>query len=238
MKEFLGRIFTPALTECYGCEICPCRLMRLPHVARADEDDGRIDQVALWRGEPKAGGGGRVARFWRVLVRGGGRLGWLEGVPFQTLRIDLFVDGTPSLHPVLVVVDHVLKLFQRFLLSRQSPRATRRSDCVTVKPTRDGCNNRRWRVERELVERLISQARNTARSKQFAKSDNRGKAIACFCPFLMRREKSRDKKKKVIAKLSLDRLYLDAITRNFILHYSVSVECPTFGQNVFSLTQK
>lgn len=49
----------------------------------------------------------------RPLVRGGGRLGWLEGVPFQTLRIDLFVDGAPSLHPLLVVVDHVLKLFQR-----------------------------------------------------------------------------------------------------------------------------
>lgn len=58
--------------------------------------------------------GGALPSFWRVLVRGGGRLGWLEGVPFQTLRIDLFVDGTPSLHPVLVVVDHVLKLFQRF----------------------------------------------------------------------------------------------------------------------------
>lgn len=51
-----------------------------------------------------------------TLVRGGGRLGWLEGVPFQTLRIDLFVDGAPSLHPLLVVVNHVLKLFQRFLL--------------------------------------------------------------------------------------------------------------------------
>lgn len=50
----------------------------------------------------------------QALVRGGGRLGRLEGVPFQTLRIDLFVDGSSSLHPLLVVVDHVLKLFQRF----------------------------------------------------------------------------------------------------------------------------
>ena len=50
----------------------------------------------------------------QAVVRGGGRLGRLEGVPFQTLRIDLFVDGPSSLHPLLVVVDHVLKLFQRF----------------------------------------------------------------------------------------------------------------------------
>lgn len=50
----------------------------------------------------------------QALVRGRGRLGRLEGVPFQTLRIDLFVDGSSSLHPLLVVVDHVLKLFQRF----------------------------------------------------------------------------------------------------------------------------
>lgn len=49
----------------------------------------------------------------KTLVRDGGCLGRLEGVPFQTLRIDLFVDGAPSLHPLLVVVDHVLELFQR-----------------------------------------------------------------------------------------------------------------------------
>lgn len=59
------------------------------------------------------GGGWRSSKLPQALVRGGGRLGWLEGVPFQTLRIDLFVDGPPSLHPLLVVVDHVLKLFQR-----------------------------------------------------------------------------------------------------------------------------
>lgn len=58
--------------------------------------------------------GGVVPSSWRqALVRDGGRLGRLEGVPFQTLRIDLFVDGAPSLHPLLVVVDHVLELFQR-----------------------------------------------------------------------------------------------------------------------------
>lgn len=57
-------------------------------------------------------GGWRSSKLLQALVRGGGRLGWLEGVPFQTLRIDLFVDGPPSLHPLLVVVDHVLKLFQ------------------------------------------------------------------------------------------------------------------------------
>lgn len=56
----------------------------------------------------------------QALVRGGGRLGRLEGIPFQTLWIDLFVDGPPSLHPLLIVVDHVLKLFQRF--STGSPR--------------------------------------------------------------------------------------------------------------------
>lgn len=80
-------------------------------------DDGRIDRVvpsrATKRGTEGGREGGALPSFWRVLVRGGGRLGWLEGVPFQTLRIDLFVDGTPSFHPVLVVVDHVLKLFQR-----------------------------------------------------------------------------------------------------------------------------
>lgn len=69
----------------------------------------------------RGGGRGRRRRRRRhsglllqALVRGGGRLGRLEGVPFQTLRIDLFVDGSSSLHPLLVVVDHVLKLFQRF----------------------------------------------------------------------------------------------------------------------------
>lgn len=69
-----------------------------------------------------------------TLVRGGGRLGWLEGVPFQTLRIDLFVDGPPSLHPLLVVVDHVLKLFQRFLLFfvRGSVPATRQLVNISI----------------------------------------------------------------------------------------------------------
>lgn len=72
------------------------------------------------------GEGGVLPSSWQTLVRGGGRLGWLEGVPFQTLRIDLFVDGAPSLHPLLVVVDHVLKLFQRslsFSHPRHRPRA-------------------------------------------------------------------------------------------------------------------
>lgn len=74
-----------------------------------------------YRGGGGGGGRGRRRRRRRhsglllqALVRGGGRLGRLEGVPFQTLRIDLFVDGSSSLHPLLVVVDHVLKLFQRF----------------------------------------------------------------------------------------------------------------------------
>lgn len=67
------------------------------------------------RGQTRRGEGGVLPSSWQTLVRGGGRLGWLEGVPFQTLRIDLFVDGTPSLHPLLVVVDHILKLFQRSL---------------------------------------------------------------------------------------------------------------------------
>lgn len=65
------------------------------------------------KGQTRGGEGGVLPSSWQTLVRGGGRLGWLEGVPFQTLWIDLFVDGAPSLHPLLVVVDHVLKLFQR-----------------------------------------------------------------------------------------------------------------------------
>lgn len=110
------RIFT-ALTECYGREICPCRLTRFPYVARvrSRRRGRRQDRPsrASEEGNRRGREGGALPSFWRVSVRGGGRLGWLEGVPFQTLRIDLLVDGTPSLHPVLVVVDHVLKLFQR-----------------------------------------------------------------------------------------------------------------------------
>lgn len=98
--------------------------------------NARIDR-SLWsratttrRGgrQTKGGEGGVLPSSWQTLVRGGGRLGWLEGVPFQTLRIDLFVDGAPSLHPLLVVVDHVLKLFQQSLsfLSAAPFRATTR----------------------------------------------------------------------------------------------------------------
>ena len=43
-----------------------------------------------------------------TLVRCWGRLGRLEGVPFQTLWIDFFVDGSSSLHSFLIIVYHVL----------------------------------------------------------------------------------------------------------------------------------
>lgn len=81
------------------------RIDRRPRVAPGREgiDEGRRE-------------GGVLPSSWQTLVRGGGRLGWLEGIPFQTLRIDLFVDRAPSLHPLLIVVDHVLKLFHRSFL--------------------------------------------------------------------------------------------------------------------------
>lgn len=83
------------------------------------------DEQACERSWDREGEGRRRRRrhsrlLLQALVRGGGRLGRLEGIPFQTLRIDLFVDGSSSLYPLLIVVDHVLKLFQRF--STGSPR--------------------------------------------------------------------------------------------------------------------
>jgi len=94
---------------------------RKSKVGRRRRDGGRQDGGSLVVPDSRGGGGG-------ASIRGGGRLGRLEGVPFQTLRIDLFVEGSPSLHSLLVVVDHILKLFQRGLLPRRDsadPRGAR-----------------------------------------------------------------------------------------------------------------
>lgn len=96
------------------------RRKKIDHRPWSTPVNERVRERNIGKGEGEGGRGRRRRRrrhsglLLQALVRGGGRLGRLEGVPFQTLRIDLFVDGSSSLHPLLVVVDHVLKLFQRF----------------------------------------------------------------------------------------------------------------------------
>lgn len=112
MKEFLEG-FSRLLPSVMGVKSVRVGLWGFPTSREPTRTTAGSTKSRCEEGNRRGREGGALPSFWRVLVRGGGRLGWLEGVPFQTLRIDLFVDGTPSLHPVLVVVDHVLKLFQR-----------------------------------------------------------------------------------------------------------------------------